>query len=58
MRLLALVTDRKNVERFLRHRGEPSEHPHAIHPSGRAAAYDGDMTSDPQTRQTGLFKEH
>jgi hypothetical protein len=60
MRLLALVTDPKNVARFLRHLGEPTE------PPPRAPARDPPFWQsrvlrrrhDEQSGQMELFEEH
>ncbi len=60
MRLLALVTERNNIARFLRHLGEPTE------PPPRAPARDPPYWQsrvlrqhhDGPSRQMGLFEEH
>jgi len=60
MRLLALITEPKNVARFLRHFGEPTE------PPPRAPVRDPPFWQsrvlrrrhDERSEQIGLFEEH
>jgi hypothetical protein len=63
MRLLALVTQPKNVERFLRHLGEPTEPPPRA--PARAPPYSHSAVlrrrheqQSAETTQMGLFEEH